>query len=157
MSNILTIENRAIEELETIFANAGWSDGWALTDEQVRSATEPLYYRNATSAVASEAKVKREDQIRKLYAIYSLMDTDDKSADDRPFIHEPSIAIHFYYDDAFIWHKNSPFNDFLHALIEELEADGWSVSLDGEQGIASADNAQPYITRKTLVVSKLYL
>ena len=47
--NMTAAESAAIHRIEELLTEAGWSDGWALTDEEVKETNEfPLFYRNST-------------------------------------------------------------------------------------------------------------
>lgn len=156
-SELLRAENRAIDELEHILLRAGWADGWELTDDEVRKAISPLFYRNQTSTVAEEARVTIDGQTHSLYVIYSMADTNPLYSGNKPYRTDVSIALTFYYDDPFLFyegHSSSPFAKFVDLLLAEFETNAWSVYGEGESQIPSGDDSKTYTNRKVLFVTK---
>jgi len=161
--NMSAAESAAIHRIEELRAEAGWSDGWALTDEEVKETNEfPLFYRNSTPTVAPEAKVKKDGQTHSLYCIYNIIDTDPKYAGNKPLTHNVSIALTFYYDDPFLFYQDenteteNPFAPYIEALLENLADDLWAISSGGEGPVPSAESGSAYSNRKILFVQKIY-
>lgn len=157
MSNILQAENFTVSQLEEIFKEAGWSDGWQLTDEEVRNAPSPLFYRNSTPSVAAESKITLEGQTHSLYCIYNVSDPHSDYADNQPHHFAVTMALTFYFDDAFVFHENSPFNKFLSALLEELAKRLWVISSDGESKASSLSEEEAYANRKLLFATNIII
>lgn len=153
MTNILRAENAAVKEIEEIFTEAGWSDGWGLTDDEVRKAPSPIFYRNETPTVASEARVEANGQKHLLYCIYNVIDTDPKYAGNHPSHFDVTLALTFYYDDPFLFHEDSGAKKFIDALLAALAERLWVISGEGETNVPPSDDRQPYINRKILFVT----
>lgn len=156
INSILDAENTAVKQIEEIFVNAGWSDGWALRDEEVRSAQEPLFYRNSTPVVASESKVTKKGQTHSLYCIYNISESKIHYANDKPHHFTVTIALTFYYDDPFIFFDNSPHKEYLDALLSELSEKLWIISADSEGGVPSLDNQESYANRKLIFATNTF-
>ena len=157
--NIIRAENMAVRSLEALFARAGWADGWELTDDEVRAAQNPLFYRNSTGAVAAEAKVKKDGQTHTLFCVYNISGTQLKYADNKPRSADVTIALTFYYDDAFLFydgdgngHSESVFLPYMESLLSELAEELWVIGGDGEIPVLPADDAQPYLNKKVLYI-----
>ncbi len=153
--NVIKAENAAVKAIETAFINAGWSDGWGLTDDEVRAAPSPLFYRNETPAVASEARATVDGQTHSVYCIYNIIETKPNHAGNRPSNFDVTVALTFYYDDPFLFfsdEKESPFGKFAEVLMDEL-ADGlWTISSEGESSVPATEDGQTYTNRKILFV-----
>lgn len=162
--NMTAAESAAIHRIEELLTEAGWSDGWALTDEEVKETNEfPLFYRNSTPTVAPEAKITKDGQTHSLYCIYNIVDTDPKYAGNKPLTHSVSIALTFYYDDPFLFYQDdttagaeNPFAPYLEALLENLADDLWAISSGGEGPVPAAESGSAYSNRKILFVQKIY-
>ncbi len=154
-ANLVDAENNAISALETILANAGWSDGWKLRDSEVRSATNPLYYRNSAPVVASEARIKRSNQAHTLYCLYSITDNDIKYSDNVPGFYHIKIAVTLYYDEPFIF-SITGFKPFLSSVIEALSSAKWQISSESEASVMSAEDGNKYLNRKVLFIEKTF-
>jgi hypothetical protein len=149
MTNIHKAEQTAIAQIEQAFIDAGWSDGWGLTDEEVRSAPSPLFYRNATPTTATEARATIDGQTHCLYAIYNIIDNAPKYAENKPTTTDVTVNLTFYYDDPSLLDSGA-FATFVEALIDEL-ADGlWTLSGEGESAVAATDDGSPYMHRKII-------
>lgn len=154
-SNIQQAKNRAVELIEKALIEAGWSDGWALGDDEVRRAPSPLFYRNSTPAVAEEAKVSLDGQTHMLYCIYNIADDDPHYSGNRWSNGDITVALTFYYDDPFIFYEkegesNNSFVKFMNALLEELARDLWAISGDVESSSPSGEDGKPYANRTTI-------
>lgn len=154
--NLVTAESAAVAAIENAFTEAGWSDGWGLTDAQVRQAPSPLFYRNATPKVAGDAKVILSSVGHTLYAVYNIMDPEGKYADNKLHHFNVTIAITLYYDDASLFNVGSGFDEFLSALLSELSDAAWIISGDAEGSVASASDKAPYIYRKVLYATNTF-
>lgn len=155
MNNLLRAENAAIKEIETALIESGWSDGWELTDEDVRAAANPLFYRNSTSTAASEARVKAKGQTHSLYCIYNVIETKSNYAGDKPVHFDVTIALTFYYDDPFLFQEDdkNEFIPYIEGLLDALADDLWTISGEGESSVPSTDDARVYSNRKVLFVT----
>ena len=95
MTNILKAEQTAIAQIEQAFANGGWSDGWGLSDDEVRNAPGPLFYRNATPTTATEARATIDGQTHCVYAIYNIIDNAPKYAENKPTTTDITVNLTF--------------------------------------------------------------
>jgi hypothetical protein len=157
-TNILSAETEATTRLETIFKEAGWADGWGLTDNEVRKSTKPLFYRNNASVVATESKVSYPTGTHTLYCIYRLIDAVSNYSGNKPHNFEITIALTFYYDDSFLFLEagENPFTKLLLDIIECLNNEGWAISQEAEESVSSADNADIFLNRKILFVTNIF-
>lgn len=155
MNNYLRAENAAINEIENLLKEAGWSDGWGLTDDEVRNAPSPVFYRNSAPVVASEARVKEDEQIHALYCIYNIIETHPNYTGNKPSNFDITIALTFYYDDPFLFTEatENGFTKFVDGLLDGLAENNWTLSGEGEHPVPSADDALPYVNRKVLFVT----
>lgn len=155
MNNYLRAENAAVAEIERLLTEAGWSDGWGLDDDEVRNAPSPLFYRNATSAVAGEARVTEDGQTHLLYCIYNIIENHPHYAGNHPAAFDITIALTFYYDDPFLFYEaeRNGFTKYLDALLDGLAESNWTLSGEGENPVPPTDDAQPYVQRKVLFVT----
>lgn len=156
MNNIIHAENAAVAAIEKIFEQAGWSDGWGLTDDEVRNAPSPLFYRNATSQVAEEARPVMNGQAQSLYCIYNIAPTDPKYSGNRPYGFEVTICLTFYYSDPFLFHEESEANPFICSLMHELTEKLWIITGEGEQPVPPTENRQAYTNRKLIFVTNYF-
>jgi hypothetical protein len=157
-TNIISAETEAITKLEAIFKAAGWADGWNLTDAEVRKSDKPLFYRNSSSSVATEAKVSFATGTHTLYCIYRLIDTVTNYSENHPHNFAITIALTFYYDDAFIFLDagENPFTKLLLDVIEGLDNEEWAVNQEAEESVTSADNANTFLNRKILFATNIF-
>ena len=170
ITNVIKAENTAIREIEAALTEAGWSDGWAMEDADVRTAGAPIFYRNNAPVVAAEARTtvgadpeKQIDpgQTHYLYLIYNITQTETKNAGNRPYYHEVTAALTFYYDDPSLFYEatgdSAPTNGFvpfLSELIDELADGDWAISSEGESTVPATDDGTTYTNRKILFVTK---
>lgn len=156
--NLQSAKNRAIARLEGIFERSGWSDGWALNDDEVREAPSPLFYRNSTPAVAEEARVTIDGQTHALYCVYNIAEVKSYYAGNRPSSFDITIALTFYFDEPFLFYEKegataeNAFKVFTDALLDELADDLWAISSDGEGAVPSGEDGKPYTNREILFV-----
>ena len=149
MINILKAEQTAIAQIEQAFANAGWSDGWGLSDDEVRNAPGPLFYRNATPTTATEARATVDGQTHCVYAIYNVIDNAPQYSENKPTTTDITVNLTFYYDDPSFFDRGA-FVKYMEALLDEL-ADGlWTLSGEGEGAVPATDDGGPYLHRKII-------
>lgn len=159
IDSLQSAKNRAIAQIEAIFEQSGWSDGWGLNDDEVRAAPSPLFYRNEAPVVAEESKVQIEGQSHRLYCIYNVSEVKPNYAGNRPSSYDITIALTFYFDDPFLFYETgnaqtqNPFKTFAEALLEELADDLWAISSDGEGSVPSGEDGKPYTNREILFVT----
>lgn len=156
MTNQVRAEQAAVTEIEGAFAEAGWSDGWGLTDAQVRQAPSPLFYRGATPKTAGDAKVVLNGVGHTLYAVYTVMRSEGKYADNQLHHYDVTIAITLYYDDPHLFTEGSGFDAYLEELLSELSERLWTISGEGDTAVTPATDRAPYVYRKILYVTNTF-
>lgn len=147
MTNLQDAEKSAIAKIEQALINAGWSDGWSLSDDEVRNAPSPIFYRNYTSAVAGEARVSIDGQTHNAYVIYNIIANDPNYAENKPFFTSITVCLTFYYDEAHLF-DSEQFAPFMKTLMNELADDLWVLSGEGESAVPATDDGKAYINRK---------
>lgn len=156
MDNIVRAENAAVAEIERIFKAAGWSDGWGLTDDEVRRACSPLFYRNATSQVAEEARPLANGQAENLYCIYNLTPSDPKYSGNRPYGFDITVCLTFYYSDPFLFDGESELSRFVTELMCKLAENLWIITGEGEQPVHTTENHHAYTNRKLIFATNYF-
>lgn len=152
----LRAQQLAISEIEQAFEDAGWSDGNIMSAAQVRSATNPLYYKNATPEAAAEATVVVDGVGRKIYCIYTLLKPRVSNSANKCHHVEITIALAIYFDDPYTLSENSKHYPFIDALMNELAVDDWIISSDGDDVITNQSEHSPYMYRKTIYATNVF-
>lgn len=154
-TNILQAEQIALADIEAALVASGWSDGYALTDAQVRNAPSPLFYRNSTPRSAADSKVVIDGVGRTIYLVYSAIKPDTAYAADKPHHISATVALTIYYSDAYTFDAGSGHARFLAGLLSELADREYVISSDGEDASVAASDREPYIYRKTIYATKI--
>lgn len=156
MTNLVRAEQAAVAEIERVFAEAGWSDGWGLTDAEVRRAPSPLFYRAATPKAAADAKVVINGVGHSLYAVYNIIDPEAKYSGNQIDHFNITVAITLYYDDAYLFTQGSGFDTFLEELLSGFSAGLWAISGEGESAAVGASDKSPYVYRKVVYITNTF-
>ena len=156
MTNLARAEAAAVAEIERYFVAAGWSDGWGLTDDEIRSAASPLFYRGATPGAAADAKVVEGSVGHTLYAVYTVLKPDLKYAGNAVHHIELTVAITIYYDDASLFDDNSGFNKYLDTLLDKLSEGLWPISGEADTAVSDGSDRAPYIHRKVIYATNTF-
>ena len=56
ITDLLQAEQTLAADIEETLIEAGWSDGYGLTDDEIKKAPSPLFYHNATPQAAASSK-----------------------------------------------------------------------------------------------------
>ncbi len=153
---IMQPQQSAIKAIEEALTEAGWSDGYALSDKEIANAPSPLFYKDATPKSAADARVVVNGVGRKLYCIYTLLKPDVKYSQNTVHHTDITVALTFYFDDAFTFADGSHHAKFLDALLDELSAEEWAISMSGDERVVSQSDHSPYMYRKVLYVSNIF-
>lgn len=156
MTSLIRAERIAVAEIEQAFIEAGWSDGYGMTDNEIRKAPSPLFYRNSTPVTAADAKVIKNGSGHNLYAVYNIIKPEVKYASNTVHHLEVTVAITFYYDDPYLFDEESGYDVYLEELLSQLAHSLWVVSDDGDEPVTGTSDKAPYIHRKVLYATNTF-
>lgn len=156
MTNQVRAEQAAVAEIESVFSEAGWSDGWGLTDAEVRKAPSPLFYRGATPKAAADAKVIIDGVGHSIYAVYSIIKPEAKYSGNQIDHYNITVALTLYYDDAYLFAQGSGFDVFLEGLLNGFSERLWAVSGEDEGAVIGASDKSPYVYRKAVYITNTF-
>lgn len=154
-TNLLKAEQIALKDIEDALIASGWSDGYGMTDDEVRNAPSPLFYRNSTPRSAAQSKVVIDGVGRTIYLVYSSMKPDTAYAANKPHHFSATVALTIYYSDAYTFDTGSVHARFLEGLLSELADREYVISSDGEGASAAASDREPYVYRKVIYATKI--
>ncbi len=154
-TSILHAEQIALAEIEGALVASGWSDGYGMTDDDVKHAPSPIFYRNSTPRSAANSKVVTDGVGRTIYLIYSTMKPDTAYAANKPHHFSATVALTIYYSDAYTFDAGSVHARFLEELLSELAERDYVISSDGEGASVAASDREPYLYRKVIYATKI--
>lgn len=153
--NLLIAEQGIGADIEAALIEAGWSDGYGLTDDEIRQAPSPLFYHNATPQAAASSRVIVEGVGRTIYLVYTVLSPDTRYAGNKPHHINATAALTIYTDDAYAFDKGSVHAKFLSALLAELAEREYIIRTDAEGAATAATDREPYVYRKVLYATKI--
>lgn len=155
-NNALKAEQAAIAAIESIFAEAGWSDGNGAEIDTVLNPPSPLFFHGATPAEASSSRVVEDGIGRNIYAVYNAFTVPTPYARNRIHHAEPTVSITIYYNDSTVFDDGSPFAKYLDGLLSGLSNDEWGVSFEQSDDRIAASDRESYIYRKVILATNIF-
>ena len=154
-TNLLSAEQCIIKEIEDALTAAGWTDGYNMTDEQIKKSASPIFYHDVSPRAASDSKVVIDGVGRTLYLVYSYLKPEISFSGNKPHHINSSVALTIYYTDAYTFFEGSAHAKYLSRLLEELSEKEFIVTTENNAAITSASDREPYIYRKIFYASKI--
>lgn len=152
----LRAEQIAVKDIELAFEEAGWSDGNILNSKEVITATNPLYYKDATSEFAADASVVIDGVGRKFYAIYNIVSIDASASANACHHAQVTVAIAFYYDNQYTLAEGSKHYCYVEELLNTLSENEWTISSNGCEAISGQSEHSPFMYRTTIYANNVF-